>query len=108
MLKYIKKKITPTDGEESLVNILAGMAGKNRVVVSLYTAPLNKMYIRVYRDAEQIVDANSLICTSGSPLLPMNVSLADGQQLEVGFYNDGGDPAPTDDKYITIGYTEAD
>ena len=105
MLKYIKKKITPTDGEESLVNILAGMAGKNRRVVSIYTAPLIKIYLRVYRDAEQIVDADSLICTSGSPLLPMDLPLADGQQLEVGFYNDG---AAETAKYITIGYTEAD
>lgn len=103
MLKYIKKKITPTDGEETLVNILAGMAGKSRRVVSIYTAPLNAMYLRVYRDAEQIVDANSLICTSASPLLPMDVPLADGQQLEVGFYNDG---AAETAKYITIGYEE--
>ncbi|GAJ03154.1 unnamed protein product, partial [marine sediment metagenome] len=71
------------------------------------TAPLDKMYIRVYRDAEQIVDANSLICTEGSPLLLMDIPLADGQQLEVGFYNDGGDPDPEADKFITIGYTES-
>lgn len=105
MLKYIKKKVTPTTGEESLVNILAGMAGKNRVVVSVYTVPLLKHYLRVYRDAEQIVDADSTICTSGSPLLPMELPLADGQQLEVGFYNDGVSETA---KYITIGYTEAD
>lgn len=105
MLKYIKKKVTPVDGEESLVNIIAGMSGKNRRIVSIYTAPLNAMYLRVYRDAEQIVDADSTICTSGSPLLPMDLPLADGQQLEVGFYNDGVSIVA---KYITIGYTEAD
>lgn len=105
MLKYAKKKITPVEGEESLVNIIAGMAGKNRRIVSIYTAPLNAMYLRVYRDAEQIVDVNSLVCTSGSPLLPMDLSLADGQQLEVGFYSDG---AGTTAKYITVGYEESE
>ena len=104
MLKYIKKKITPTDGEESLETILSGMAGKNRVVVSISTAPLIKIYLRVYRDAEQIVDASSLICTDGSPLLPLDLPLADGQQCSVGFYNDG---AAETAKYITIGYTES-
>lgn len=103
MLKYIKKKVTPTDGEETLVNILAGMAGKSRRVVSVYTVPLLKHYLRVYRDAEQIVDADSTICTDGSPLLPMDLSLADGQQLEVGFYNDGVSEVA---KYVTIGYEE--
>ena len=104
MLKYIKKKITPSDGEETIVTILAGMAGKNRVVKSISTAPLIKIYLRVYRDAEQIVDASSLICTDGSPLLPMDLPLADGQQCSVGFYNDG---AAETAKYITIGYTES-
>jgi len=104
MLKF--KRITTatlTDGVETLADILAGMSGKDRHIVSIATAPLADMYLRVYRDAEQIVDCASIHLTTAAPLLPMDLPLAEGQQCKVGFYNNG---AATTAKQITIGYTE--
>jgi len=104
MLKY--KRITTatlTDGTETLADMLAGMSGKNRRIVSISTAPLADMYLRVYRDSEQIVDAASIILTTAAPILPMDLPLAEGQQCKVGFYNDG---ALTTAKQITVGYEE--
>lgn len=106
MLKY--KRITTatlTDGVETLASILSGMSGKNRRIVSISTAPLAGMYLRVYRDADQMVDAASSIMTTAAPILPMDLPIAEGQDCKVGFYNNG---ALTTAKQITIGYTEAD
>ena len=104
MLKY--KRLTTavlTDGVETLAPILAGMSGKGRRIVSISTAPLADMYLRVYRDAEQIVDAASIIMTTAAPILSMDLPLAEGQSCTVGFYNNG---AATTAKQITIGYEE--
>lgn len=106
MLKY--KRLTTatlTDGAETLADMLAGMSGKNRVIVSISTAPLANMYLRVYRDAGQVVDAASIIMTTAAPILPMDLPLAEGQSCKVGFYNNG---AATTAKQITIGYTESE
>lgn len=104
MLKW--KRLTTatlTDGAETLADMIAGMAGKNRRIVWITTAPLGNMYLRVYRDAEQMVDVASIAMTTGAPLLPMDLPVAEGQQIKVGFYNNG---AVTDAKEITIGYEE--
>lgn len=107
MLKYKRlKTATLTSGEETIAQILAGMAGKNRRIVSISTAPLAKMYLRVYRDAEQIVDMSSERCTSAAPWAKMDLPLADGQVCNAGFYNDGA--ASTDAKQITVGYEETE
>lgn len=106
MIKYKRiKKSPPTSGSEEVWDILAGMANKNRVIISITTKPLDKIILRVYRDAEQIVDINSLHLVSAQPWLPMDLPVAEGQQVKVGFYNDGG---ATTAKHITIGYTESE
>lgn len=104
MLKY--KRITTatlTSGVETLADMLAGMSGKARRIVSISTAPLANMYLRVYRDAEQTVDCATIALTTASPWLKMDLPLAEGQQCKVGFYNDG---AATTAKQITIAYEE--
>lgn len=106
MLKVKRVKTgTLTSGIETLYDILAGMAGKNRKIISITTKPLDKQYLRVYRDADQIVDVNSLHLVAAAPWLKMDLPLAEGQQCKVGFYNDG---AVTNAKHITIIYEEAD
>ena len=104
MLKY--KRITTstlTNGAETLDDMLSGFAGKNRRIVSIATAPLALLYLRVYRDAEQILDCASIHLTTAAPWLIMDLPLADGQQCKVGFYNNGGS---TNAKQVTVGYTE--
>jgi len=99
------KTDTLTASEETLKNILAGLAGKNRRIIAITTLPLDKQILRVYRDATQIVDMNSLHLVAASPWLHMDLPLAEGQQCNVGFYNDG---AVTTAKHITIIYEEAE
>jgi len=105
MLKY-KRITTPTltDGAETVSDMLSGFTGKNRRIVSISTAPLADMYLRVYRDAEQIVDCASINMTTAAPWLVMDLPLSEGQQCKVGFYNDG---AATTAKQITVGYEES-
>ncbi len=106
MLKW--KRITTatlTSGAETLAEILAGLAGKNRRIVKIVTAPLADMYLRVYRDADQIVDVQTIAMTTAAPLLVMDLALQEGQTVKVGFYNDG---AVTTAKQIAIGYEESE
>lgn len=104
MLKY-KRVTTPTleAGKDNLKDMIAGMAGKNRHIVSVACSGDNGDYLRVYRDAEQFVDCDCINLTTAAPFLPMDLPLAEGQQCKVGIF-------PTDDGgtyEITIGYTES-
>lgn len=104
MLKY-KRVTTPTleTGKEKLVDMIAGMAGKNRVIKSITTKKVTGNFLRVYRDAEQIVDFDSDIFTTGWTMLPMDLPLAEGQQVKVGIYCVTTETAVQ----IVIGYEEA-
>lgn len=87
MLKY--KRVasgTLTTGQETLVDMLGGMAGKNRKIVTISTPPVAGNFLRVYRDAEQIVDCDSERLTTSAPWLPMALPMAEGQQVKVGIY----------------------
>ncbi|KKN03554.1 hypothetical protein LCGC14_1106460 [marine sediment metagenome] len=104
MLRY--KRLTTatlTDGAETIAEILSGVKGKNYRIVSISTAPLADMYLRVYRNAEQIVDAASIIMTTAKPVLLMDLPIEIGATVRVGFYNNG---AVTTAKQITIGYED--
>lgn len=104
MLRY-KRITTPTltNGVETISEILSCPKGKKYRIRTIATAPLAGMYLRVYRDAEQIVDAASTDMTTSMPLLPMNLPLDVGQQCKAGFFNNG---AATTPKEITIGYED--
>lgn len=104
MLRF--KRITTatlTDGAETIAEILSCPKGRRYKVVSISTAPLADMYLRVYKNAEQIVDAASIIMTTAAPILRMGVDLDVGDVLKAGFYNNG---AATTAKQITIGYED--
>ena len=104
MLRY--KRITTatlTNGVETIAEILSCPKGKKWRIVSIATAPLENMYLRVYRDAEQIVDCASIDLTTAAPLLPMDLPVETGQVVKAGFFNNGAD---TTAKEITIGYTD--
>ena len=103
MLKYKRVSTgTLTTGEETLVDMIAGMAGKNRKIVSISTKKTTGNYLRVYRDAEQIVDFDSDLFTTGWTMLPMDLPLAEGQQVKVGIYC----VTTTTAVQIVIGYEE--
>lgn len=105
MLKYKTVAIVaPTTGNDNLVDIIAGMAGKNRVILSIACTATGDDHLRLYRDAEQIVDCNNKLLTDEAPWLPMELPIAEGQQVKVGIYPEA---IRTDTYEITIGYTEA-
>ena len=104
MLRY--KRIntgTLTDGKETILEILSCPKARRYKIVSIATVPLADMYLRVYKNAEQIVDAASTDMTTASPLLPMDIKLDVGDVCKAGFYNNG---AATTAKEITIGYRD--
>jgi len=104
MKKYKRlRTATLTDGAETLATILSGLKNKTYRIVGLTTDPLANMWIRLYRNGEQIVDVQSIACTSGSPMLPMDVPVDVGDDIKVGFYNNG---AATTAKDIAIAYED--
>ena len=104
MLRYKRIETgTLTQNKELIYEILAGLEGKRFKIVSISSAPLAKCFLRVYRNAEQIVDAASIIMTTSAPILAMDLPVGIGQTVRVGFLNE----SVTDDaKFITIGYTD--
>lgn len=105
MLKWKRHRFASiADGVEDLIDILAGMSGKNRVIKFITGPQTDLLYFRVYRDAEQMVDFRANYVTSGAPLLPVEIPLVEGQLCKAGFYNNTGGPVTVLD--IIIGYTE--
>ncbi len=106
MLKWKKYKFSNIVGPaESLTDILAGMAGKNRVIKYISAPTTVALSIRIYRDAEQIVDYLCSHLTADRQLLIMDLSLSPGQLCKAGFFMlTGTASTPT----IQIGYEETD
>ncbi len=105
MLRY--KRITTAtlvDGVETLAEILSCPKGRKYTIVGIFTAPLANMYLRVYKNAEQIVDAASIAMTTAKPDLLMDLPLEVGDVVKAGFYNNS---AATTAKEITIAYKDA-
>ena len=104
MLKWKKHKFAAiANNVESLTDILSGMSGKNRVIKFITCDIDADIYIRVYRDADQIVDFECNLITTSAPFLSMDLPLAEGQLCKAGFYNEAaGSVTPT----IAIGYEE--
>lgn len=106
MLKWKTYKFSAiANNTESLTDLLAGMAGKNRVVKFVTGDIDSDIYLRLYRDADQFVDFECDLITTSAPLLPVDIPLAAGQQLKAGFYNvSAGSVTPS----IAIGYEESE
>lgn len=104
MIKYYRKKTgTLTSGVETTYDTISGVAGKRRRVIGFTTAPLADMFVRIYKNAEQIVDVSSIACVSGIPYLPMDITLNEGDKITAGFYNNG---AATTAKDFSLIYEE--
>lgn len=104
MLKWKKHKFDAIENtEEPLTDILAGMSGKNRVIKYFAADIDDNIYVRIYRDAEQIVDFPCHLMTTAAPIILCDIPLADGQLCKAGFYNlSAGSVTPT----LVIGYEE--
>lgn len=103
MLKYKRIDVTGLTGDkEKIDDLIAGMVGKSRRIVSIGTELAAVGYLRVYRDAEQIVDFDLTKISVNFPMLPMDLPLAEGQQCKAGIYGVG----VTGSCEITIGYEE--
>ncbi len=92
-------------GVESLTDALAGMSGKSRVIKTVVADRNVDVYLRVYRDAEQMVDIESSLLTSNAPMLQVEIPLSEGQLCKVGFYNKAGTATTPD---FAIGYEETE
>jgi hypothetical protein len=105
MLRYKRiETLALTAGREIIGEILSCPTGRRYRIVSIHVDPLANMFLRIYKQAEQIVDIDSIAMTTAAPFLPMDVSLEVGEVCRAGFYNNtGGNTAA---RQITIGYTD--
>jgi len=111
MLKYKRVNVTGCVAAiETLKPMLSGAAGKNRRIVSIGTEYVGAVcptdYLRVYRDADQIVDCDLSKLWNENRWLPMDLPLKEGQQCQVGIY--GEVLAATHEIEITVGYEESE
>ena len=105
MLKWKNFKMaTVTAAAETLETALAGVSGKNRVIKQIVFDQNADVYLRVYKDAEQIVDLETTVNGTTFRILPMDLPLTEGEICKIGFYNKSGTCTTPD---IAIGYEEA-
>lgn len=104
MLKYKKHKFgTINNGETETTDILTGLSGTKRRIVSLWGDIDSDIYFKVYLDADEIVDFECDLITTSKPFIPMDLPIQQGQTVKAGFYNlSAGAVTPT----IAIGYEE--
>ncbi len=104
MLRWKTHKFADIVGPaEDLNDILAGMSGKNRVIKYIASPTTAQLSIRVYRDADLIIDFLCSQLTSLMPLVLTDIPLAEGQLCKAGFYMLTGTASTPS---ITIGYEE--
>ena len=112
MIKYKRVNCTGLEAAvEHLFDMLSGMAGKNRKIVSVgtqhsATVAEQEGYLRVYRDADQICDVDLTKLNIENRWLPMDLPLAEGQQCRVGTYGRG--VIASTSLEITVGYEESE
>lgn len=88
---------------ERLYDMLVGAAGKNRRIVSITATLDSDIYMRVYRNADQIIDFPCDLITTAAPFLKMDLPLDVGEVASIGF---GNVSAGTVTATICIGYEE--
>lgn len=94
---------TPANGEKVEV-ILSGQSGKNRVVKFFMTGDRTaNTFLRMYRDAEQIVNFECDLLTTNAPMLPVDLPLGEGQNCSVGMADSTGGALT---RTFAIGYEE--
>lgn len=104
MLKWKTESVVIGTAYAEVVNdALAGMSGKNRVIKYLGSPTITGLALRVYRDAEQIVDVDVTLFTSAWRLLQVDLPLAEGQLCKAGFKETAGG---TGTYKLIIGYEE--
>jgi len=104
MFKWKKLTFETAATSEKVEVILSGMSGKNRVIKLFLTGDRTAAtFLRMYRDAEQIVDYECDLLTTNAPMLPVELPLAEGQNCSVGLMN-STDGALT--RTFQIGYEE--
>ncbi len=106
MLKWKTEAIViSVAGSEVTSDILGYQAGRNRRIKYIAGPKTASLTLRAYRTAEQVVDFDTNLFTTGMTLLPVDVPLKEGDIFKAGFKDDGAGAATYN---VVIGYEEAD
>lgn len=106
MLKWKTQAIViSVAGSEVTQDVLGYQAGKNRTIKFITGTNLASLTLRAYRTAEQVVDLDTVLMTTGDPLIPLDIVLKEGDTFKAGFKDNGAGAATYS---LAIGYTESD
>lgn len=92
-------------GSEVTSDVLGYQAGRNRKIKYITGPKTASLTLRAYRTAEQVVDFDTNLLTTGFILLPVNIVLKEGDIFKAGFKDDGAGAATYN---VAIGYEETD
>lgn len=90
---------------EVTVDIIGFQTSKNRKIKYMAGPPTSGLTLRGYRTSEQVVDFDTNLLTSSFPLLPVDVTLKEGDTFKAGFKDDGAGAYTYN---VAIGYEETD
>lgn len=104
MLKWKTQAIViSVAGTEVTSDILGYQAGKNRTIKFIAGPKTTGLWCRAYRTAEQVVDFDTDLFTTGMTLLPCDVPLKEGDIFKAGFLDK---TAGAGTYNVCIGYDE--
>jgi len=106
MLKWKTAAIViAVGGSEITSDILGFQAGRNRKIKYITGPKTASLTLRAYRTSEQVVDFDTNLLTTGFILLPVDITLKEGDIFKAGFKDDGAGAATYN---VAIGYEETD
>lgn len=103
----LKWKTTPivisVAGSEVTADVLGYLAGKDRKIKYMAGPKTASLWMTAYRTAEQCVEFDTNIFTTGMTLLPVDIPLKEGDVFKAGFRDKGAGAATYN---VLIGYEE--
>jgi hypothetical protein len=106
MLKWIMQPIViSVAGSEVVMDLLGYQGGKGRKIKYVAGPKTAGLWLKAYRTAEQVVEFDTNLFTTGWTLLPVDVTMKEGDIFKAGFRDLTAGAATYN---LAIGYEESD
>ena len=92
-------------GTEKVENIIGFQDGKNRRIKFIGGPKTASLWLKGYRTAQQVVEFDADLFTTGWTLLPVDILLKQGDTFTAGFLDKGAGAATYN---VTVQYEESD
>jgi len=97
MYIYTSTTLDVLNNDEKVVAILTSTIAKKYRVVGVYSEMVENLYLVGYYEKEKIIDIDSLMLSKHEGFIPLNLEIAVGESLLLGYRNKTGADRTDDD-----------